>query len=170
MKIYRAIKQYKYLWQIFTLFVIMGINARHALAVIPHEISVGCPGTTVPPAPSDLMRIKGDSEPWSFVIKPEPGVTIDHQVWTYRSKDGSEPNWGNFSGGDGTNGLTWSSPNIADHFTIDVKAKRHCAGGGTGDDNFEITWGEMSSVCLLSGMALTSLNLKIIRKALRLEK
>ena len=157
MKMYKALKHHQYLWQVFILFVIMGFNTHHALAAITHDLNIGCPGTPVPTAPTDLMRVKGDGEIWSFALKQEPGVTIDHQVWTYQGTHGGDPNWGTFVGGDGSNELTWESPNIADHFTIDVKAKRHCAGNGGGEDDFEITWeGDVTSVIIKrDGMDIT---------------
>ncbi|MDQ3814426.1 MAG: hypothetical protein M3347_10795, partial [Armatimonadota bacterium] len=131
-------------------------------AAPPQAVTIPCPPNkiTMPPGQSDLFRAKGDASTWEFKIEPAAGVTITEQDWTYPGEGGADPDWGTWAGGDGTNSLSWSSPDKAGSFTVKVKAKRRCAGAGGGgavDEDFEVEWsGDVIEVESVEWMPINS--------------
>lgn len=97
----------------------------------PQEMPISC-GKPKPPGQKGLRRPVGDNNIWTFAIATTEQVTwIEGPTWEYPSKgEGMVPDWGQWSGGDGELWLSWTSPQLASAFTIKVKGKIACGGGG----------------------------------------
>lgn len=95
----------------------------------PMSISIAQPK---PAKQTGLKRPLGDGNIWTFQIIPEEGIVwVEGPNWSYPGKGaGADPDWGQWSGGDGELWLSWTSPQLASAFTIKVKGKIACGGGG----------------------------------------
>lgn len=126
--------KFRKLYQIHVYFCVafsMCIGAHSVDAATPQDIVIPCAPTKVAALAENnsLIRAKGDMGTWTFKILPGlQNMQLKDQIWTYPGKGQINSPWGNWQGGDGTNQLTWSGPQMSAPFNVTVKARRLCPG------------------------------------------
>jgi len=115
-------------------------SVAHAQAG-PQEMDISC-SKPKPAAQRGLERPRGDGNTWTFRINPAPSVHwAEGPNWSYPGKGGADPDWGQWSGGDGQMWLGWISPNKSGAFNIKVTGKISCGNGGPGElIDIEANW------------------------------
>ena len=106
----------------------------------PQSIYIDCQSPSG--SQGGLKRPRGDSNVWVFQIVPGASVHwVEGPNWSYPGKSGSDPSWGQWSGGDGSLSLSWISPEHTGAFSVGVTGKITCGSGGDGAPiDISATW------------------------------
>lgn len=138
--------------KITMLSILLTVLSAAAFAdTTPQEMPVSCTAPN-PAHQTGLHRPKGDGNIWTFSILLEGGAHfVKGPYWSYPGKDGSDPDWGLWTGGaDGDSSLGWSSPEKTGTFSVRVSGQIACGtGGGGAPIDFSAGWdGDISDYTL----------------------
>jgi len=122
---------------------VLGMMAIAAFAgTTPDIMHISCKAPK-PDKQEGLHRPKGDSDIWTFQIELDDGAHfVKGPYWSYPGKDGNDPDWGLWTGGDdGDSSLGWSSPGKTGTFSVRVSGQISCGNGDGGKPiDFEAGW------------------------------
>jgi len=124
------------------IIAIAAFPARGFADTTPQEMHISCTAPN-PDHQTGLHRPKGDGNIWTFQIVLDGDARfVKGPFWSYPGKDGSDPDWGLWTGGaDGDSSLGWSSPGKTGDFQIRVNGQIVCGDGGDGEPiDFSAGW------------------------------
>jgi len=124
------------------IIAIAAFPARGLADTTPQEMHISCTAPN-PDHQTGLHRPKGDGNIWTFQIVLDGDARfVKGPYWSYPGKDGSDPDWGLWTGGaDGDSSLGWSSPGKTGDFQIRVNGQIVCGDGPGGQPiDFSAGW------------------------------
>lgn len=124
------------------LLSVMTFSTRAFASTTPQEMHISCTAPN-PDHQTGLHRPKGDGNIWTFQIVLDGDARfVKGPYWSYPGKDGTDPDWGLWTGGaDADSSLGWSSPGKTGDFQIRVNGQIVCGDGPGGQPiDFSAGW------------------------------